>query len=170
MPAGRDAKGKRTYATLTNRQLNADVDRYARGLLSLGVARGAHAALMVRPSLEFFAQRNLERLPLGRDRQGNGIVGFLPRRALRRASHPAELLALRLLQATGLVCFWTASTALGMSTAQPNRMGMAMGFLGMTGSVGGLLAGATRWRDKSGDGIAVASALAAADSILGSLS
>lgn len=37
-------------------------------------------------------------------------------------------------------------------------------------AVGGLLAGATRWRDKSGDGIAVATALAAADSILGSLS
>lgn len=37
-------------------------------------------------------------------------------------------------------------------------------------AVGGLLAGATRWRDKSGDGISVASALAAADSILGSLS
>lgn len=35
-------------------------------------------------------------------------------------------------------------------------------------AVGGLLAGATRWREKSGDGIALVSALRAADSILGS--
>ena len=33
-------------------------------------------------------------------------------------------------------------------------------------AVGGLLAGAIRWREKSGEGIALASALAAADSIL----
>lgn len=50
------------------------------------------------------------------------------------------LLALRLAQGVGLVTFWTASTALGMSTAQPHRMGVAMGFLGMTGSTGGLIA------------------------------
>lgn len=34
-------------------------------------------------------------------------------------------------------------------------------------ATGGLLAGATRWREKSGDGIAVASALRACDTILG---
>lgn len=36
-------------------------------------------------------------------------------------------------------------------------------------AAGGCLAGATRWREKSGEGIALASALRAADSILGSL-
>ena len=36
-------------------------------------------------------------------------------------------------------------------------------------AAGGNLAGATRWREKSGEGIALASALRAADSILGSL-
>jgi len=50
------------------------------------------------------------------------------------------LIALRLVQATGLVSFWTASTALGMGTAQATRMGVAMGFLGMTGPFGGLVA------------------------------
>ena len=34
-------------------------------------------------------------------------------------------------------------------------------------ATGGLLAGATRWREKSGDGIALASALRACDTILG---
>ncbi|MDU4244759.1 MAG: FAD-binding protein, partial [Varibaculum cambriense] len=34
-------------------------------------------------------------------------------------------------------------------------------------AAGGLLAGATRWREKSGDGIALASALRACDTILG---
>ena len=50
------------------------------------------------------------------------------------------LLVLRLVQAAGLVSFWTASTALGMSTAQASRMGVAMGFVGMTGPFGGLVA------------------------------
>ena len=36
-------------------------------------------------------------------------------------------------------------------------------------AAGGCLGGATRWREKSGEGIALASALRAADSILGSL-
>lgn len=50
------------------------------------------------------------------------------------------LVALRLVQAAGLVSFWTAATALGMSTTQATRMGVAMGFLGMTGPFGGLVA------------------------------
>ena len=54
-PAGRDRAGRRAYTHLTCQQLDAESDRLARGLHALGVRRGTRTALMVPPSLEFFA-------------------------------------------------------------------------------------------------------------------
>jgi acyl-CoA synthetase (AMP-forming)/AMP-acid ligase II len=46
---------RRTYAHLTFAQLDALVDRYARGLSAIGIQRGMRVLLLVRPSLDFFA-------------------------------------------------------------------------------------------------------------------
>lgn len=54
-PAGRDAAGRVTYSHLTFAQLNRETDRLARGLLRMGVSRGARLALFVPPSLESIA-------------------------------------------------------------------------------------------------------------------
>ncbi|HEY1375568.1 MAG TPA: fatty acid CoA ligase family protein, partial [Gemmataceae bacterium] len=47
--------GRRAYVHVTCRQLDEESDRLARGLAALGVGRGTRTALMVPPSLEFFA-------------------------------------------------------------------------------------------------------------------
>ncbi|MCG3173248.1 MAG: Long-chain-fatty-acid--CoA ligase [Myxococcota bacterium] len=54
-PAGRTRDGRVTYAHLTYRQLDDDSSRIARGLVRAGIGRGVRAALMVKPSLEFFS-------------------------------------------------------------------------------------------------------------------
>ena len=61
-------------------------------------------------------------------------------------------------------------TAIGeLMVGHGNELRVAPGqLLDNLHAVGGLLAGATRWREKSGDAIALVSALRAADSILGS--
>lgn len=55
MPQGRDAAGKRRYASLTFRELDQDSDRLARGLREMGVPRGARLALLVKPSIDFIS-------------------------------------------------------------------------------------------------------------------
>ncbi|MEQ8514556.1 MAG: AMP-binding protein, partial [Chromatocurvus sp.] len=47
--------GRVQYRSASYSQLNALSDRYARGLASYGIERGARVALMVPPGLEFFA-------------------------------------------------------------------------------------------------------------------
>jgi acyl-CoA synthetase (AMP-forming)/AMP-acid ligase II len=54
-PDGRDARGKVRYTHYTYAQLDHDSDLLAAGLDAVGVGRGVRAALMVKPSLEFFA-------------------------------------------------------------------------------------------------------------------
>lgn len=54
-PDGRDRDGKTRYTHFTYRQLDLESDRIARGLAAMGIGRGVRTALMVRPSLEFFA-------------------------------------------------------------------------------------------------------------------
>ena len=54
-PAGRDAAGRVTYAHLTFAQLDADSDRIAAGLKTVGIRRGMRTILMVRPCLDFFS-------------------------------------------------------------------------------------------------------------------
>jgi olefin beta-lactone synthetase len=52
---GMSADGPRSYRHFTYAELDAESDRLARGLLSIGVSRGARTVLMVPPSLEFYA-------------------------------------------------------------------------------------------------------------------
>ena len=54
-PAGRDRHNRVTYAHLTFRQLEQEVDRLAHGLKKAGITRQTRTVLMVRPSIEFFA-------------------------------------------------------------------------------------------------------------------
>lgn len=54
-PIGRDASGKQRYETTTYQELNAASDRVAAGLVASGIETGMKAALMVKPSMEFFA-------------------------------------------------------------------------------------------------------------------
>ena len=54
VPEGYDKRGRRCYAHWTFSQLDGAIDRYARGLSSLGVRSGQRCLLMVKPSLEFF--------------------------------------------------------------------------------------------------------------------
>jgi len=54
-PVGRDASGNVRYACATNRELDRDSDWLARGLEMVGIERGMRTAVMVRPSLDFFA-------------------------------------------------------------------------------------------------------------------
>ena len=51
----RDRAGQLHYDQLTFAELNADCDRLARGFERLGLGRGVRTALMVPPSLDFFA-------------------------------------------------------------------------------------------------------------------
>src|SRR5687768_6904322 len=54
-PEGRDKKGRVSYTHYTFRQLAEESDYIARGLEMVGIRRGSHTVLMVKPSLEFFA-------------------------------------------------------------------------------------------------------------------
>ena len=54
-PAGRDGNGRVKYTHYTFRQLDRESDLIARGLALSGIGRGVRTALMVKPSLEFFA-------------------------------------------------------------------------------------------------------------------
>ena len=56
MPRGRDAAGKRQYASVTFRELDQDSDRLARGLRELGVRQGTRLALLVKPSVDFISR------------------------------------------------------------------------------------------------------------------
>ena len=51
----RGRAGQLHYDQLTFRELNADCDRLARGFERIGIRRGVRTALMVPPSLDFFA-------------------------------------------------------------------------------------------------------------------
>lgn len=55
MPQGRDAGGKRRYASVTFRELDQDSDRLAGGLRELGVRPGTRLALLVKPSIDFIS-------------------------------------------------------------------------------------------------------------------
>jgi olefin beta-lactone synthetase len=54
-PHGRDRQGKVSYTHHTFRQLDEASGRLALGFSSVGIQRGMHVALMVPPSLDFFA-------------------------------------------------------------------------------------------------------------------
>lgn len=54
-PFGRDALGRIRYRHYTYRELDAESDALARGLERIGIQRGMRTALMVTPSLEFYA-------------------------------------------------------------------------------------------------------------------
>ncbi|MCO4760477.1 MAG: AMP-binding protein [Myxococcales bacterium] len=54
-PSGFDKHGRRQYVHVTYAQLDADSTHIALGLSHFGIERGARVALMVKPSLEFFA-------------------------------------------------------------------------------------------------------------------
>ena len=54
-PHGRDGAGRVSYTHFTFRQLDAESDRIAAGLLEYGITRGMRTVLMVTPSLDFFA-------------------------------------------------------------------------------------------------------------------
>ena len=54
-PACRDQRGRMAWTHVSFAELDADVDRLARGLISLGVRPGHRLVLMVRPSIEFIA-------------------------------------------------------------------------------------------------------------------
>lgn len=54
-PEGRDKNGVRAYTHFTYRQLDARAAAIARGLQAVGIGHGVRTALMVRPSLDFFA-------------------------------------------------------------------------------------------------------------------
>ena len=55
VPRGRDRDGGPKYTHYTFEQLNRESDCIARGLEEVGIGRGVRTALMVGPSLEFFA-------------------------------------------------------------------------------------------------------------------
>ena len=53
-PLGRDAEGKRQYATITFRELDEDSNRIASALRLLGAGPGMRLALLVPPGIDFF--------------------------------------------------------------------------------------------------------------------
>ena len=55
VPKGRDAAGNTAWSHATYAELNAQSDRYAKGLERIGITRGVRTVLMVPPSLDFFA-------------------------------------------------------------------------------------------------------------------
>jgi acyl-CoA synthetase (AMP-forming)/AMP-acid ligase II len=55
MPRGRDSNGKRSYQSVTFRELDDDSNLLADGLASMGVRPGMRLVLMVPPSIDFIA-------------------------------------------------------------------------------------------------------------------
>lgn len=55
IPRGRGKDGRREYAQVTFRQLNALTDRYAHALAGLGVSRGDRVLILVKPGVELIA-------------------------------------------------------------------------------------------------------------------
>jgi acyl-CoA synthetase (AMP-forming)/AMP-acid ligase II len=55
VPGAKDESGRRGYHHLTFREMDRRIDRYARGLIALGVHPGMRVLLLVRPSFDFFA-------------------------------------------------------------------------------------------------------------------
>lgn len=54
-PTGRDSAGRSAYTSYTYQRLDATSDLLAEGLRHIGIGRGVRTALMVPPSLDFFA-------------------------------------------------------------------------------------------------------------------
>ncbi|MBF0544975.1 MAG: AMP-binding protein [Candidatus Riflebacteria bacterium] len=54
-PCDRDNFQRVSYTWFTFKQLDEEIDRFARGLLKIGIKRGTRTVLMLKPSLEFFA-------------------------------------------------------------------------------------------------------------------
>ncbi len=52
---GRDAVGRRQFASLTFAELDARTDQLARGFIGIGMPSGARIVVMVKPSRDFFA-------------------------------------------------------------------------------------------------------------------
>jgi acyl-CoA synthetase (AMP-forming)/AMP-acid ligase II len=79
-PDGRGPDGQARWATLSFRDLNAQCDAYARGLVARGVRRGDRVSLLIKPSLHFiplvFAVFKVGALPVLID-PGMGLRGFL---------------------------------------------------------------------------------------------
>jgi len=55
VPHGRDRSGRVAYTHLTALQLDQECDRIAHGLEAIGITKGVRTALLVTPSLDFFA-------------------------------------------------------------------------------------------------------------------
>jgi len=54
-PLGRDRAGRQRYLRWTYQQLEDESNTIARGLAAIGITRGMHTVLMVKPSPDFFA-------------------------------------------------------------------------------------------------------------------
>ncbi|MFA6748925.1 MAG: AMP-binding protein [Candidatus Riflebacteria bacterium] len=54
VPSGRDKYGHRAYTSLTFKQLNDEINRFARGFNKIGIKKGTKAVVMITPSLEFY--------------------------------------------------------------------------------------------------------------------
>ena len=111
VPVGREADGRRKYATWTYRQLDTESDRIARGLDAVGIGRGVRAALLVKPSLDFFA------LVFGLFKAGAVPVmidpGIGPRhlKACLDESAPAAFIGIPAAHVARLVLGWARRTA-----------------------------------------------------------
>lgn len=127
VPARRDRAGRRTYAHWTFRQLDRTIDRYVRGLSSIGVTSGMRVLLMVRPSLEFFgltfALQRMGAVPvlidpaMGKRRVLGAISEVapeafiaIPRGHLARSLHPKSFSTVRIRVTVGRRFLWGGAT------------------------------------------------------------
>ena len=108
-PAGRDRAGRVCRTHWTFRQLDRETDLLARGLNAIGIGHGVRTALMVPPSLEFFALAfalfKVGAIPVLID-PGMGVKGL--GRCLAEAA-PAAFLGVPKAQAARRVLGWGAN-------------------------------------------------------------
>lgn len=109
-PEGRDRQDRARYTHYTYRQLDAESDAIARGLVELGVGRGTRTVLMVKPSLEFFA------LTFALFKAGAVMIGIDPGMGIRnlgkclREAQPEAFVGIRAAHMARRVLGWGRGT------------------------------------------------------------
>ena len=152
-PSGFDSAGRRQYVHLTYHQLNADSERIAAGLSHFGIEHGARVALMVKPSLEFFA------LVFGLFKAGVAPViidpgiGTKPLKTCLAEAAPEAFIGIPLAQAARALMGWARASSKVNITVGSGWFGPRLDDVRAAGAAA-LLAGKTKQKATRADELA----------------
>lgn len=152
-PSGFDSAGRRQYVHLTYHQLNVDSERIAAGLGHFGIEHGARVALMVKPSLEFFA------LVFGLFKAGVAPViidpgiGTKPLKTCLAEAAPEAFIGIPLAQAARALMGWARASSKVNITVGSGWFGPRLDDVRAAGAAA-LLAGKTKQKATRADELA----------------